>query len=45
MYIHPFVAGIIATVFSEIAGLLIWAAISTNRKEKKHRSWYDADGK
>lgn len=34
MLIHPFLAGVIATIFTEIAALLIWAFIKVSKGRK-----------
>lgn len=35
MYINPFWAGVIATIFAEIGGLFLYALITTLRGSKK----------
>ena len=32
MYVHPFVCGVIVTIFSEIIGCIIYAAVTTKKK-------------
>jgi hypothetical protein len=36
MYINPFLAGVIATVFVEIGGIVVWAAVEAFKRGKRH---------
>ena len=36
MYIDPFLAGVIATVFVEIGLLVLWAAVGASKRGKRH---------
>ena len=36
MYIDPFLAGVIATVFVEIGLLVLWAAVEAYKRGKRH---------
>lgn len=36
MYINPFLAGVLATVFVELAGLVIFSVISVTKRGDHH---------
>ena len=36
MYINPFLAGVLATVFTEIAALFVWSIITITKRGKRH---------
>ena len=36
MYINPFLAGVLATIFTEIATLFVWSVITLVKRGKRH---------
>ena len=36
MYINPFLAGVLATIFTEIGVLFIWSIITLVKRGKRH---------
>ena len=36
MYINPFLAGVLATVFTEIGILFVWSVYATFKRGKRH---------
>ena len=36
MYINPFLAGVLATIFAEIGGLFVWSIITLAKRGKRH---------
>lgn len=36
MYINPFLAGVLATVFTEITALFVWSIVTLAKRGKSH---------
>ena len=36
MYINPFLAGVLATVFAEITALFVWSIVTLVKRGKRH---------
>ena len=36
MYINPFLAGVLATVFTEIGAMFVWSVITIAKRGKRH---------